>query len=307
MVGTGYRLSPGIARGSRLVASTRSSPPTWSSDPMTSAVASRRCSQSSNTRRTRRSSRCSATRPENGNARLFLDAEGRGHRLGHQGSIGQAPELHDPRAIEELVHGLHGELERESGLAHPARAGQGQQNGLGQPMARLVELRGTAHEAGQLTWQVVRPVLERAQGGELGRQVGCAAWNRRSGCGEVLQPVVPEVAEHGIGERRSAQQVVGGHREQHLAAVAGRADPGRAVHVHTHQHLVGAQWLPGVDAHPGLEADILRPRMVAQPSLRGQGRGQGSSGRGNEKNKPSPAVSRSDPCSAAAASVTSRR
>ena len=145
--------------------------------------------------------------------------------------------------------------------------------------ARLLELRRPTHEGGQLTRQVVRPVLERAQGGELGRQVGCAGLEEALGVGEVLQPVVSEVPEHGIGERRPAQQVMGGRREEDLAPMAGRADPGRAMHVQAHDHLVRAQRLPGVDPHPGLEPDVLRPRMVPQPSLRGQGRGEGAAGR----------------------------
>jgi hypothetical protein len=48
---------------------------------------------------------------------------------------------------------------------------------------------------------------------------------------EVLQPVLTEIPERDVGRQLVEKQLAGGAGDQHLPAVAGRADPRRAMHI----------------------------------------------------------------------------
>ena len=77
---------------------------------------------------------------------------------------------------------LRGELERQPGLAGPARAGEGQQPGRGEQAGRLVELGVAADERRQLGRQVVR--AGRRATGAAGKSAGrpsAMTWTIRTG------------------------------------------------------------------------------------------------------------------------------
>ena len=70
---------------------------------------------------------------------------------------------------------------------------------------------------------------------------------------EAAQPVLAEVTHVGVrGERRPR-----GRRDQHLAAVAGRADPSGTVHVDSDVAAVDAHRLAGMDAHPDAQRVVM--------------------------------------------------
>jgi hypothetical protein len=58
-----------------------------------------------------------------------------------------------------MIEKAGGDLEAESGLAYPARPGEGQQSRRGEKTLDLGDLSLAAHEAGDGVRQVVRPLL----------------------------------------------------------------------------------------------------------------------------------------------------
>ena len=69
-------------------------------------------------------------RREQRNGRLLADPDGRGDRLRHQRRLAQGCELHERDAVGERTVQPGGKLDGQSRLAHPGRAGQGQQPDL---------------------------------------------------------------------------------------------------------------------------------------------------------------------------------
>jgi hypothetical protein len=84
---------------------------------------------------------------------------------------------------------------------------------------------------------------------------------------EVAQPVEPDELARRL-------------RDQHLAAVADRRDPRRAVDVEPHITLVGDDRLAGVEAHPHADRPLLERSL---PLTRGIERIRGASERDKER------------------------
>ena len=81
---------------------------------------------------------------------------------------------------------------------------------------------------------------------------------------EVLQPVVAQVTESRALGQALPGELGDERREQDLASVPGRHDPGRAIHGRA--VVVAAPWLGLAGVHP--DADPERPGLA--PRLRGQ-------------------------------------
>ena len=111
------------------------------------------------------------------------------------------------------------ELERQPGLAGPARAGQRQQPGRGQQAGRLLELGVAPDERRQLGRQVVRPGVERPERREVGRQAVGDDLDDAHRRAQVLEPVLAEVAQRDAVDRAVHEQVAGQAGRQDLAAV----------------------------------------------------------------------------------------
>ena len=154
--------------------------------------------------------------------------------------IADLGERHEEDAAGEVLDELGGDLEGEPGLAASPRSGQRHQ-------ARAV----TKHP-GQVGKLPLSP-YERVRGhGQVGcvqrpqrRKVPVAELVDPLGCRQVLEPILPEVAQ-----TLHAGQVPSRLRDQDLAAVAGGGDAGRTVDVDPDVALLGHKRLAGVQSHP---------------------------------------------------------
>ena len=136
-------------------------------------------------------------------------------------------ERDEEHAVGEVVRGAGGQLQRQPGLARPARAGQRQETGRGQQAGRLVQLRVPTDERRELGRQVVRVRIERPEGREGGRQPVTLDLEDADGRAQVLEAVLPEVPERDAGDRSVLEQVVGDAGHQDLAAMGDRRRSGR--------------------------------------------------------------------------------
>jgi hypothetical protein len=159
--------------------------------------------------------------------------DGRPHRVG----VAQRGEGDEERPVEELVGQLRRGLQRQPGLPRPARPGQGQQpHAAGHERADLRQLLLAAEQRPRRDGEV-RPSqrLER-------REVAAAQLVDALGCEEVLEPVLPEVVQVTVDERRCLL------RHEHLSAMAGCRDAGTAMNVDADVALVGEERRSGVQA-----------------------------------------------------------
>ena len=203
----------------------------------TSAPAGSSCSRLSSRRSVERSRRCSRSastwlrcgeshQPERGRDRRFEK-----RRVAH------GREVDEPRPVRESIADGLGDPQREAGLAAPAGPGQGQDPGGAEEVAERFDLVCTADELGYVPWQIAR----RLDGPERSRVV------RRALDDETMQPQrileILDGTEALVGDRHAVPIRARGRRTvlaeclhqrlgQHdLAAVAGRGDPRRVVHV----------------------------------------------------------------------------
>lgn len=90
--------------------------------------------------------------------------------------------------------------------------------------------------------------------------------------GEVLQPVLPDVAErHALGR---VEQVARRLRDEHLAPVRRRTDTRSAMHVEPHVAGRRERGLARVDPHADAHLSVARPRVLAEGTLGRHGGGQ---------------------------------
>ncbi len=192
-----------------------------------------------------------------------------GNRLPHHLAVTDRRQRDEIPAVRECLVQRRGGGQGQPGLADAARAGQRHQPdvraGHGgaqgrQLVAAADQRRHRLREArpGAQAPQRRKP-LRQARSGELVDVFRCL---------DVLQPVKAQVAEGNSGrEVRRGQQPrrVGRH---HLAAVRGRRDPGRPVHVQPHIRVLMPGRLPGMQAHPDPEADPAGPVVAGQVTLR---------------------------------------
>ncbi len=148
----------------------------------------------------------------------------------------------------------------------------------GQERFDLCQLSLPAHERGQ-THRQVRRDLERLERGELAGQTIDDDLVDRLGLVEVLQAVMPEIADaHPAGESLRSQPA-GGLGDQDLPPVAGRGDPGRPMDVEPDILVASQSSLARVHPHPDPNGPVARPRVFAQLPLGGCGRGHRIRGR----------------------------
>jgi hypothetical protein len=169
--------------------------------------------------------------------------ESAGCRLEDGGSVADRRERRPPDAVGIRVGGRSGGLQGEARLPGAARTDERQQPDVvaRQERCKLAELPLPAEERCCRNRQV-RPV-ERLQGAEL----PVAELEQPLGSREVLEPMLPQVADVHVAHERTSRR-----RDQHLAAVSRRRDPRRPVHVDPDVALLGHERRPRVhpDAHP---------------------------------------------------------
>jgi hypothetical protein len=196
-----------------------------------------------------------------------------GQRLrdgGQDDAIGEGGKVDEPDAVRKLLQQVGGELQRQAGLAGAARPGQRQQTHLAaaEQRPRPRQLPRTADERRRLHRQVRRPVLERPRRRELRAQTTRQQLVDPLRLREVLQPVLAQVAQRQLGQRRLVQQLARRLREQHLTTVGSRPDAGGAMHVEPHVIVGRKRRSPGVDAHPHPHARRAGPDLPLHRALR---------------------------------------
>ena len=99
---------------------------------------------------------------------------------------------------------------------------------------------------------------------------------------EVLQPLLAEITELDVEQLLELvfEQADRGLREQDLAPVAERADPGRAVNCEADVPFADELRGAGMDPDPDSKLRLRRPLVLAERSLRAQRREHGISGPG---------------------------
>ena len=113
---------------------------------------------------------------------LVAQVEGRHDSPADQGRILHLGQLDQPAAVAEAAGEVAGRADRQPGLAHPARADQADQAGLGELLPDLGQLAAAADEAGRLGRKVAR-----AAGGP--RHKGRVYGRRKRGLG--TRSVIP--------------------------------------------------------------------------------------------------------------------
>ena len=173
-----------------------------------------------------------------GLAREHDDRERLDDRRGHVLGPLQRGERDEVRAVGEVRLDRARGLQRQARLADPARAREGEQPHAAdaQPVrdrAHVVR-RGRSSGSATAAARSRRPAgRHRGQRREVRRQIADDELEQMLGAIEVLQPVLTEIPERDIGRQLVGDQLARGARDQHLPAVAGRADPRRAVDVQT--------------------------------------------------------------------------
>ena len=135
-----------------------------------SGAAAMTCSKLSRTSSRRLSRSQSPSDSAIGRALASVDAEGRRDPRRDEHRVADRFERHEEDPVGEVVGRPGRQLQRQPGLAGPARTGQRQQPGRGEQPGRLVELRVAPDERRQLDRQVVRPGVERPERRERRRQ-----------------------------------------------------------------------------------------------------------------------------------------
>ena len=159
----------------------------------------------------------------------------------HVAGVRHRGERHPPHALRVAIRSGAGRLQRKPRLAAAAGSGQRQHAHVvaGEQRLQRVELTRAPEERCRRDREV-RPVqaLQR-------RERGVSELVEPLGRGEVLQPVLAEVAQACV-----ARQVACCLRDQHLPSVPDRSDPRSAVHVEPHVALVVDERLTRVQPHP---------------------------------------------------------
>jgi hypothetical protein len=199
------------------------------------------------------------------------EAELMGDRSRDELRVPDGAERHEEDPIGEGVCHAGGHLERQPGLAGPARSGEREEPRLADERRHLAELALAAQEAGDLRGQVVRRGIERPERREVRREAGNDELLDVLRSREVLQPSLAEVTErHPFGQRGLGEDP-GRFAQEDLAAVPRRADPRRSVHLEAHVVVPGNRRLTRVQAHPHADLRALGPSVIGQAPLGGDG------------------------------------
>ena len=110
------------------------------------------------------------------------------HRIRHRLKVGDRSEVEKPDPIRKLVSKSGGDLDRQAGLAHPTRTGQGHQPMRLQYLLELADLCLAPDEARARRPQISRVAIQSPQRRELSRQPVSANLEDLDGLADVPQP-----------------------------------------------------------------------------------------------------------------------
>jgi hypothetical protein len=170
----------------------------------------------------------------------------------------------------QRAYQLGGHLEGEARLPRTPRPGQGEEaRSVREHRDELLELALAPDEGHRDDWEV------RGVEGPQRREVASAELEQALRSGQILQPVLAEIAEGDISD-----EATGRLGEDDLSPVSGAGDSRRAVDVDADVALLGHDRLAGVEAHAN--ADRPGPERVVGLNRRGNGAG-GSRERDEER------------------------
>ena len=229
----------------------------------TCGAASSRCSKLSRTS----SSRCSARMPlrlsASGTAPLSREPERLRDRRQHELGVGERRERDEEHALRELLDELGRGLEREPGLARAARPGQRQQAHVLAP--EPLDDRGQLPRSRPIsgvgwTGRFVGRFSSVRSGGNSLRSPSITSCESRCGRSRSLSRCSPRSRSATPVGELGLDQLARRLRDQHLPAVAGRADPRRARDVEADVAGRAEQRLAGVDPDPGPQLGLGQRR-----------------------------------------------
>src|SRR5262249_441291 len=160
-----------------------------------------------------------------------------------------------------LPQQIGGDLERQSGLADAARAGEREQSllRLTEEIPRRCELALAADEGSRLDGEIVWEALDRPERRGAPPPTPRYPVDHAPRPLQVAKPVVAEVAQFGPNRQRLPDQVGGCRREQHLPAVRGIAESPAAIERSAEVVVALPLDLAGVETHPHSERPDLAP------------------------------------------------
>ena len=247
---TGYIRSPATPSASRLVARMRNPGHARSSVLASLAQASIRCSHVSRTSSISRDADVGEQRLVGVGVRLVRHTECNRDLLRHEAAVGQRLELDEPRAIDERVERLGGELQREARLADTARPVSVTSGACAMSCFTSVRSDCRPTKLLRLRGRLFGSVVSERSGGNARGRPSTLSWYRCSGSARSLSQCWPRSVSVDRGGQLAADEIARRLRQQDLAAVAGRCDARGAMDVHAEVARPRADRLAGVQAHP---------------------------------------------------------
>ena len=128
-------------------------------------------------------------------SRLLGNAQYRCHGVGHRSRISHGGQFENPDTVRELIAQARGDLQGQTGLAHPAHPGQCHQPVFMERLFHLVDLGLAPDETGRRTPQVSRACVQRPQQRKLGPESGCSNLKHPDWGRQVPQPPRPQIQQ----------------------------------------------------------------------------------------------------------------
>jgi hypothetical protein len=179
-------------------------------------------------------------------------------------------ERHECRAAGESSGRETGHLLDEPGLACATRSRNGDQARLSeQPLGRI-EVGVSADEARQRGRHIEARAAERSERWKRRRQALDDELEQVVGAGQVLEPMLAEIMQAQAGWQNALDECDGGGGQQHLAAVAGRSDTGRAMDIDANVIISRPVAFARVEADPYRDASIRGPVDRGEVPLAGR-------------------------------------
>ncbi len=198
---------------------------------------------------------------------LLSNAQGGGYGGGDHRPIPGILERDEEGAIGEI--GQHALCRRQcqSCLAGAAGTRERDQSMLADEPGDLRQLPLPPDERGRRERQIVGPGVQRSDRRELGLESLDVELPDPFGRGQVLEPMLGQVAKaHALGQILSHEDACG-IGQQDLPAVSGGRDPGGTVDVDPDVVVAAEAPLASVQAHPDPEAGAVRPGCGMQLAL----------------------------------------
>ena len=186
-------------------------------------------------------------------------------------TAGERRELDEPYAVAPSFEQTGGNLKRRARLADSARADERDELVFLNQRRYLGNLRIETYERGRQVRQVVWKRVERAQRREVVREAGRDELVHALGTSKVPQAMLPQIAQTRLRGEIAEHQIGRRARDEDLAAVSDRQQPGDAIHGGAEIVAVPLVGRAGMDRGADAQSAVVQiePREFA---LRGQHR-----------------------------------